>query len=126
MITEEQWDSLTVIDESLITIDDLTDKSDRLLIFAKHKRDHYYQYTFIEDGIIYTKVREFKYDDIDDVYELLSAFDIKVFHNAAYVDHLMLCLNYCDYEFVKLLFERVDSYRIDGCFDTMNVKDFIE
>ena len=86
-----------------------------------------YHHVYIKDGEIHTIRYKRMVDDMYDEYpqdyylddankDSLSAHHIYMQGNHTFVDYIKLHVQYCDYEFMRLIFKRVDEYYIDGSF----------
>ena len=93
-MTEEEYETLTNTQESLylITAKDLTNKSDRTLLYGYTcERDTWHVY--LKDGVIYTVVYGFKKNPVE----------CEVTCNSQYIPDKRLYPAKCDLEFCRLL-----------------------
>lgn len=124
-MTNDEWDDITAEISAYITIDDLVDKSDRTLLIGMSKsRPNMVQHTYIKDGSIEVVRYILNYDCEHnyELHELLGSVNKYNTYglNERHVDYMHLFLQHCDYEYMKLLWDRVDSYLIDGEFNDYN------
>lgn len=116
-MTPFEWDLLNFDwRDEMITIDDLVNKSERILCITVCNTHRHFQVTYVKDLEIRTRSYKLILDWESCDYALNEIKDVDIKRNSDYTNNMKLIIDMCDYEFGKLLFQRIDDYMIDGIY----------